>query len=77
MWKVSRPREADVTRASLTMARPGPTGYVVKELLPEMECVPKAALDKAVAVATRGDVPEIYVNANLEKLPPLGLVASG
>ena len=76
MWKVSRPSEPDATMAALAMARPGTDGYIVKDLIPEHECPPKEALDKAVAVATRGDVTEVYVNANLDELPPLGFAAA-
>jgi hypothetical protein len=51
------------------MARPGRQGYVVKELIPDMELEPQAALDKAVAIAKRGEVIEVYVNADLDRLP--------
>jgi hypothetical protein len=51
------------------MARPGPQGYVIKELIPDMELEAQAALDKAVAIAKRGEVPEIYLNADLTRLP--------
>ncbi|HEY8519886.1 MAG TPA: hypothetical protein VIN61_07395 [Gammaproteobacteria bacterium] len=71
MWKTAPGKGAQPrTLASLHMVRPGPTGYIVKELLPELELDPHAALDKAVAIAKRGDVDEIYVNADLSKLPP-------
>ncbi|HEX6999545.1 MAG TPA: hypothetical protein VF322_15505 [Gammaproteobacteria bacterium] len=72
MWKAAAPGKAARPRtlASLHMVRPGPSGYIVKELLPELELDPHAALDKAVAIAKRGDVEEIYVNADLSKLPP-------
>ena len=70
IWKVSKPGEKPArTRAALSMARPGPKGYVVKELIPDMELEPQAALDKAVAIAKRGEVPEIYLNADLTRLP--------
>ena len=77
MWKVIRAEEPDITMASLRMARPGRDGYIVKDLIPELECAPKEALDKAVAVATRGDVSEVYVNADMDKLPTLGFAAVG
>ena len=38
-----------------------------------MEVEPQAALDKAVAVAKKGDVTEIYVDADTDSLPPFGL----
>ena len=76
MWKVSRPSEPDVTMASLSMARPGTDGYIIKDLIPELECPPKDALDKAVAIANRGDVTEVYVNANLDELPPPAVAAA-
>ena len=69
MWKVSKPGEPVRTRAALSMARPGPQGYVIKELIPDMELEPQAALDKAVAIAKRGEVPEIYLNADMTRLP--------
>lgn len=69
MWRISKPGEPVRTRASLSMARPGPQGYVVKELIPDMELEPQAALDKAVAIAKRGEVVEVYVNADLDRLP--------
>jgi hypothetical protein len=57
------------TRASLFLVRPGVSGYVVKELIPDMELDPKAALDKAVAIAKRGDASVLYLNADLDKIP--------
>jgi hypothetical protein len=69
MWRISKPGEPVRTRASLSMARPGRQGYVVKELIPDMELEPQAALDKAVAIAKRGEVIEVYVNADLDRLP--------
>lgn len=77
MWKVIRPEEPEITMASLRMARPGRDGYIIKDLIPELECLPKEALDKAVAVAIRGDVSEVYVNADMEGLPVAGLAAVG
>lgn len=64
------------TFASLHVARPGRGGYVVKELIPGTELAPNAALEKAVAIARRGDVAEVYVNADVDKLP-LRRAASG
>ena len=69
MWRVTVPGEPPRTHAQLSMARPGPDGYVVKELIPDMELDPQAALDKAVAIAKRGEVAEIYLNADLSRLP--------
>ena len=77
MWRISKPGEPVRTRASLSMARPGPQGYVVKELIPDMELEPQAALDKAVAIAKRGEVTEIYVNADLARLPQAKARATG
>lgn len=65
------------TVASLAVARPGASGYVIKELIPDMELDAKAALDKAVAIAKRGEVGEIYLNADLNKLPVLSRAAAG
>jgi hypothetical protein len=59
------------------MARPSAKGYVIKELIPDMELAPQAALDKAVAIAKRGEVAEIYVNADLEQLPRTAARALG
>jgi hypothetical protein len=72
MWRVSDPRKPERTFASLYMVRPGRGAYVIKELIADMEFGPQAALDKAVAIAKRGDVFEIYVNADLGKLPQPG-----
>jgi len=77
MWKVIKPDEPDVTMASLRMARPGVDGYIIKDLIPELTCPPKQALDKAVAIANRGDVSEVYVNADMDNLPSLGFAAVG
>ena len=57
------------TRATLFMVRPGPGDYVIKELIPDMELDPKAALEKAVAIAKRGDAAVVYLNADLAKIP--------
>jgi hypothetical protein len=65
------------TRATLFMVRPGAADYVVKELIPDMDLDPQAALDKAVAIAKRGDVTTIYLNADLAHLPKPRLVAAG
>lgn len=65
------------TTASLSMARPGRAGYVIKELIADLELDPKAAVEKAVAIAKRGDVEEIYLNADLSKLPFLKSAAAG
>jgi hypothetical protein len=77
MWRITKPGEPVRTRATLSMARPGGKGYVIKELIPDMELDPQAALDKAVAIAKRGEVTEIYVNADLSRLPQPGVRATG
>lgn len=69
LWKVTGPSQPTVTMASLTMARPGVDDYVIKDLIPEMEIDPQSALHKAIAVAKKGDVTDIYVNADLQQLP--------
>lgn len=56
-------------KASLATARPSRAGYVIKDLIDDMELGPKEALEKAIAIAKRGGVAEIYVNADLSKLP--------
>jgi hypothetical protein len=67
--RISEPGKKPRTLAALSMARPGPSGYVVKELIGDMDLTPSAALEKAGAIARRGQVQEIYVNADLAKLP--------
>lgn len=57
------------TVASLSMARPRANDLVIKELIPDMELEPRAALDKAIAIALRGEVGELYLNADMSKLP--------
>jgi len=51
------------------MVRPGREDYVIKELIPDMELEANAALDKAVAIAKRGDASVVYLNADLAKIP--------
>ena len=51
------------------MVRPGAGDYVIKELIPDMELDAKAALEKAVAIAKRGDASVVYLNADLAKIP--------
>jgi hypothetical protein len=69
LWRVVPPKGEPRTLAALSMARPAQNGYVVKSLIADMELGPKAAVDKAVAIARRGDVAEVYVNADMSKLP--------
>jgi hypothetical protein len=75
LWRVTLPSKQQRTRASLFMVRPSRGEYVIKELIPDMELGPQAALDKAVAIAKRGDVVDIYLNADLTKLPTLPAAA--
>jgi hypothetical protein len=51
------------------MVRPGPGDYVIKELIPDMELGAEAALDKAIAIAKRGDASVVYLNADLARIP--------
>ena len=74
LWRVNDDKEVR-TRATLFMVRPGSTGYVIKELIPDMELEAKAALDKAVAIAKRGGASVVYLNADLAKIPKARLVA--
>lgn len=69
LWKVGEGKHVR-TRATLFMVRPGPSDYVIKELIPDMELDAQAALDKAVAIAKRGDASVVYLNADLAKIPP-------
>jgi hypothetical protein len=59
LWRVKEGKEVR-TRATLFMVRPGPRDYVIKELIPDMELEPKAALEKAIAIAKRGDAAVVY-----------------
>jgi hypothetical protein len=68
LWRVKEGKEVR-TRATLFMVRPGPGDYVIKELIPDMELEPKAALEKAVAIAKRGDAAVVYLNADLARIP--------
>lgn len=77
LWRVQGPKKTELTRAALYMVRPGRGEYVVKELIPDMELGPQAALDKAVAIAKRGDVSTVYLNADLNDLPKQRLAAVG
>jgi hypothetical protein len=75
MWRVTAPGAPARTLATLHMVRPRRGEYVIKELIPDMEILPSAAVDKAVAIAKRGDVLDIYVNADLSSLPLIRPVA--
>ena len=68
LWRVQEGKE-ERTRASLFLVRPGAGDYIVKELIPDMELDAKAALDKAVAIAKRGDASVLYLNADLDRIP--------
>jgi hypothetical protein len=68
LWRVTEGKE-ERTRATLFMVRPGPGDYVVKELIPDMELGAQAALDKAIAIAKRGDASVVYLNADLDRIP--------
>jgi hypothetical protein len=68
LWKVTEGKQTR-TRATLYMVRPGPGDYVVKELIPDMELDAQAALDKAIAIAKRGDASVVYLNADLALIP--------
>lgn len=68
IWQVNEDKHVR-TRSTLFMVRPGPGDYVIKELIPDMELDVKAALEKAVAIAKRGGVSVVYLNADLAKLP--------
>jgi hypothetical protein len=70
LWRVTQDKQVR-TRATLFMVRPGPTGYVIKELIPDMDLEPQAALDKAVAIAKRGDGSVVYLNADLARIPKM------
>lgn len=68
LWKVTEGKQVR-TRATLFMVRPGAADYVIKELIPDMELDAQAALDKAIAIAKRGDASVVYLNADLARIP--------
>jgi hypothetical protein len=68
LWRVQEGKQ-ERTRASLFLVRPGADDYIVKELIPDMELDAQAALDKAVAIAKRGDASVLYLNADLARIP--------
>lgn len=74
LWRVGEGSKLR-TRATLFMVRPGPGDYVVKELIPDMELDAQAALDKAIAIAKRGDANVVYLNADIAKIPKARLMA--
>ena len=76
LWRVNEGKEVR-TRATLFMVRPGLTDYVVKELIPDMELDAQAALDKAIAIAKRGDASVVYLNADLARIPKSRTAANG
>lgn len=68
LWRIKEGQQ-ERTRATLFMVRPGLGDYVVKELIPDMELEPQAALDKTIAIAKRGDAKVVYLNADLARIP--------
>jgi hypothetical protein len=77
LWRVPAEKgKPERTLASLYMVRPGRGQYVVKELIPDMDLTPQAAVDKTVAIAKRGDVTTVYLNADIAKVPKLRSVAN-
>jgi hypothetical protein len=77
LWRVQGPKKTELTRAALFMVRPARGEYVIKELIPDMELGPQAAVDKAIAIAKRGDVSTVYLNADLNALPKPRFAAAG
>ena len=75
LWRVTEGTK-ERTRATLYMVRPSPGDYVIKELIPDMELDAQAALDKAVAIAKRGDASTVYLNADMARIPKSGGVLS-
>lgn len=76
LWKVTEGKRQR-TRAALFMVRPGPSGYLIKELIPDLDLDPQAALEKTIAIAKRGDVSTIYLNADLDRIPQPRTAARG
>jgi hypothetical protein len=69
---VTRVKEAPNRRrviATLSMARPAANGYLIKELMSDMQLEPEAAVEKAIDIALRGGIRDIYLNADLAHLP--------
>lgn len=77
LWRAQGPKKTEVTRAALHMVRPGRGDYLIKELIPDMELGPQAALDKAIAIAKRGDVATVYLNADMNAIPKPRLAVVG
>lgn len=75
--RVTKPGQPARTRASLCVARPRPGSYLIKELIPDMDLEPRAALDKAVQIAKRGEITQLYLNADLDALPVAPVAALG
>ncbi len=75
LWKVTEGKQVR-TRATLYMVRPGAGDYIVKELIPDMELDAHAALEKAIAIAKRGDAAVVYLNADLARIPKSRRAAS-
>ncbi len=57
--------------ASVHMVKPGRAGYVIKQLIRETEMVPDLAIARVVAAAKLNEVSQIFVNADLQRLPLL------
>jgi hypothetical protein len=76
LFKVTEGKQVR-TRATLYMVRPGAGDYVIKELIPDMELDAQAALDKAIAIAKRGDASVVYLNADLERIPKVRTAVNG
>ena len=54
--------------ASLTMVRPVADRYEIKELIADMELGPEPAMEKAIDIAMRGEIRQIFINADLDEL---------
>jgi hypothetical protein len=68
LWRVTEGK-CESTRATLFMVRPGRGDYVIKELIADLDLEPQAALDKTIAIAKRGDVAVVYLNADFDRIP--------
>ena len=75
LWRVGEGTKVR-TRATLFMVRPGRADYVIKELIPDMELDAQAALEKAIAIAKRGDAAVVYLNADLARIPKMRSAAN-
>ena len=69
LWRVAEGKDAANPSPRCSWFGPDPANTSIKELIPDMELDAQAALEKAVAIAKRGDASDVYLNADLDKIP--------